>query len=107
MSKRIGESLSPPEVTRPANPASLFRVWNSQPCIALLVGVMIVLPRSMLVTKKHSETWDEYYHLSNGLALLTGSLDRMELNDPPVGAALIALPLWVAGCKPNLENVHY
>jgi hypothetical protein len=100
--------------TSPQSPAGLAapekaaspRVWDRHLCLALLLTTLIVLPRSLAITAEHSETCDEWYHLSNGLAFLDHDFGYLVLNDPPLGSALSALPVWLAGCHPNYEN-HY
>ena len=66
-------------------------------CLVLLVAAAIVLPRSYLITQAHSEAFDDTYHLKRGLAFLTRSLaaSELELNDPPLGEGIVALPMLV------------
>jgi hypothetical protein len=47
------------------------------------------------MSSQHSRTWDEDVHVKKGLALLTGTIHRPEIdvNDPPLGDALVALPM--------------
>lgn len=65
--------------------------------LALLVAAVIVLPRSYLITRAHSEAFDDTYHLKRGLAFLTRNLadSELELNDPPLGEGIVALPMLI------------
>jgi hypothetical protein len=67
--------------------------------LALLLSAAVLLPRAILIREAHSETSDDDYHLVRGLEFLKrdpGLVNR-ELNDPPLGEALAALPLWLMG----------
>ncbi len=77
--------------------------------LAILICGLIIVPRALWVASAHSETFDEPYHLSNGLNFLAGDLRAMELNDPPLGSAITALPVWLAGGRatPSMWNVYY
>lgn len=65
----------------------------------MLFAAIIVIPRAILIQHAHSETSDDDYHLVRGLEFLhrDPGLVHRELNDPPLGEALGALPLWVMG----------
>jgi hypothetical protein len=65
--------------------------------LVLLVAGAVVVPRSFLIARAHSESYDDDYHLQRGLLFLTRSLADSEvaLNDPPLGEGLIALPMLV------------
>lgn len=65
----------------------------------LLLSALIVIPRAILITKAHSETIDEEYHLLRGVEFLKRDpgLASRELDNPPAGAALSTLPLWLLG----------
>lgn len=65
----------------------------------LLLAAAIVIPRAILIQHAHSETSDDDYHLIRGLEFLhrDAGLVHRQLNDPPLGEALAALPLWVMG----------
>jgi hypothetical protein len=67
--------------------------------LALLCAAAIVIPRAILIQEAHGEASDDDYHLVRGLDFLR--LDRglvhRELNDPPLGQALAALPLRLMG----------
>jgi 4-amino-4-deoxy-L-arabinose transferase-like glycosyltransferase len=60
---------------------------------------LVVLPRSVMVSRAHQESSDDDYHLVRGLEFLRGDpgLVHRELNDPPLGQAIGALPLWLLG----------
>jgi hypothetical protein len=67
--------------------------------LALLLAAAVVLPRALLLRDAHSETSDDDYHLVRGLEFLhrDPGLVHRELNDPPLGEAIAALPLWLMG----------
>ena len=65
----------------------------------LLISLAVLLPRAILIRQSQSESSDDDYHLVRGLEFLhrdTGLVNR-ELNDPPLGQALAALPLRLMG----------
>ncbi len=66
---------------------------------ALLLAAAVLLPRAILIRESHSETSDDDYHLVRGLEFLQRDpgLVHRELNDPPLGQAIAALPLWIMG----------
>src|SRR5947208_727733 len=66
---------------------------------ALLLAVAVLVPRAILIREVHSEASDDDYHLVRGLEFLRGDagLVHHELNDPPLGEAIAALPLWMMG----------
>src|SRR4051794_17443300 len=57
------------------------------------------MPRAVLLTRAHKESSDDDYHLVRGLEFLKGDpgLIHRELNDPPLGQAIGALPLYLLG----------
>jgi hypothetical protein len=64
---------------------------------AVLLAAAVVVPRSYLIARAHSETVDAEYHIVRGLAYWTGTIAKQDLslNDPPLGEGLVALPvLW-------------
>src|SRR3954470_19605639 len=65
--------------------------------LALLLAAAVVFPRALLLRDAHSESSDDDYHLVRGLEFLhrDPGLVHRELNDPPLGEALAALPLWL------------
>lgn len=66
--------------------------------LVLLLTLAVSLPRSLLVVHAHSEAWDDQYHLARGIAFWTDRSFDEYLNDPPLGAGIIALPMLAAGC---------
>jgi hypothetical protein len=68
--------------------------------LAVFVAACVVVPRTALVSRAHSEYWDDQYHLSLGLSLLTRQSPRLIRNDPPLGQAVISLPMLATGCVP-------
>jgi hypothetical protein len=67
--------------------------------LALILTAAIVLPRAYLLSQAHNESSDDDYHLVRGLEFLhrDRGLVHRELNDPPLGQALGALPLFILG----------
>ena len=65
--------------------------------LALLLVALAVIPRSILIARAHSETIDAEYHIVRGLAYWTGTIasQDLSLNDPPLGEALVSLPILV------------
>jgi hypothetical protein len=66
---------------------------------AMLLAAAIVIPRALLVARAHSDTVDDEYHLTRGIRYWMGILPGTHLNDPPLGEALGALPLYLAGVR--------
>ncbi len=75
--------------------------FDRQLLIALSLAALVVTVRSVLIELAHSETVDAEYHLNRGIAFLTGTVGRRILNDPPLGEALCAVPMWLSGCVPG------
>ena len=71
---------------------------DRQIILAVLFAALIVAPRSFMIARAHSETYDVPYHLIRGLAYFTRTISKKDLscNDPPLGEALIATPLLVS-----------
>ncbi len=63
--------------------------------LALVLVALAVIPRSILMARSHSETIDAEYHIVRGLAYWTGTIaaQDLSLNDPPLGEALVSLPI--------------
>ena len=64
---------------------------------AVLFSVLIVAPRSYVIARAHSETYDAQYHITRGLSYFARTISKKDLscNDPPIGEALIAVPVLV------------
>jgi hypothetical protein len=69
--------------------------------LAVLITACVVVPRAVLVSRAHSECWDDQTHLSQGLSLLTRAQTRVSRDNPPLGQAVISLPLLAAGALPH------
>lgn len=67
--------------------------------LALVLAALVLFPRSLLLTSAHNESSDDDYHLVRGLEFLRGDrgLLHRELNDPPLGQAISAVPLYLLG----------
>jgi hypothetical protein len=66
---------------------------------ALVLTAAVAIPRAYLVSRAQNESSDDDYHLVRGLEFLRRDpgLAHRELNDPPLGEGIAALPLWVLG----------
>ncbi len=69
--------------------------------LLILIALLVLVPRSAYIASVHSECIDDEYHLVRGVRFLTGQLGRTPLNDPTLGEAIMALPLWIADAQPN------
>jgi hypothetical protein len=65
--------------------------------LTVALAAAVVIPRSLLIARAHSESYDADYHLKRGLLFLTRSLagSEVDLNDPPLGEGLVAIPTLV------------
>src|SRR5678816_3669293 len=75
------------------------RTFDRAVWLALLVAALVVIPRTWLVSRAHSEYWDDQYHLRHGLSLLQRVHPGDMRQDAPLGQVVIALPLWAAGIR--------
>ncbi len=80
-----------------AAPSSTARKYDWQVVVAVLLVALVVVPRSILIARAHSETLDANYHRIRGLAYWTRTIAAkdLDLNDPPLGEGLMALPVLV------------
>lgn len=69
--------------------------------LALLIASIVLLARAALISRAHSEAYDEEYHLSRGARFWAGRLHNVPLNDPPFGEALAAVPLSITNRNPS------
>lgn len=71
----------------------------------MLLAAIVIIPRSALIIRSHSDYYDDQYHLIRGMRFLADKLGRKtpELNDPPLGEALTAMPVWWA-CVRNISG---
>ena len=71
--------------------------------LALLIAAVVILPRSAMVSNAHNESMDATYHTRLGLRFVTGNPGGIvtAANDPPLGQALIVLPMVLTGCLPE------
>src|SRR5205085_11547661 len=73
----------------------------------LALASAILFPRAIAISNAHSERIDDHYHLWRGLMFWNGRINEVnELNDPPLGEAISALPLLWTGCTPGPERQH-
>ena len=92
-----GENFQPPWWQRYPRD---WQLW-----LVLALALLIVLPRSLLVARAHSECYDDQPQLAIGVCFLSGRMDQApKINDPPLGHGLLALPLWLAGCRPAADG---
>ena len=70
--------------------------------LAILIVGSIVIPRSVAISRAHSECFDDEYHRVRGLAFLGRDLASVDaspataVNDPSTGEGIVALPMAVA-----------
>ena len=66
------------------------RTW-----FAILICIAVVIPRSLSMASSHSESYDDRFHIRHGLGFLSGTIASKNLifMDPPLGQAIIALPI--------------
>lgn len=86
--------MSPPD----AEPSR--RTWDRQLWLAVFVAACVVIPRTVLVSRAHSEYWDDQFHLSQGLSFLLDTRTGVIRNDPPLGQAILSVPMLLTGCIP-------
>src|SRR5215208_99307 len=76
------------------------RRWN-QPgrayLLVILLATAVLVPRSLLVSRAHSDCIDTKYHVDRGVAFWCGTIRDRELNDPTFGEAILAVPLMLTG----------
>lgn len=73
---------------------------DRQLLLVLLLAAAVIIPRSILISRAHSELIDDEHHLRRGLIFLYGRSMNLGSTDPLFGEALAALPMWVMGCDP-------
>lgn len=81
----------------PAPPLDRF-FW-----LAILIAALVVIPRSALISRAHSPCADDQFHLRRGLDFLCGNPSGILIPaaDPPLGQALIALPMYWTNSLPE------
>jgi hypothetical protein len=75
--------------------------------LAILVAAVVVIPRTALVSRAHSNYWDDQFHLACGLSFLYRTDPRLYRNDPPLGQGLLALPMILTGSAPESPQSWY
>jgi hypothetical protein len=98
------ESLIPDREARlrslpPRLPLRLPRLGDRQSWLCVLLALCVVVPRSILITRGHSECVDDDYHLDHGMCVLLGTHHPLTYNDPPFGEVVLVLPLYVMGVR--------
>src|SRR5438067_164170 len=102
------------QVARPADPftrcrqgaAMSDRATDWRLHLALWVTALVVLPRAVLIARVHTPCVDDQYHLDRGIAFWSGKLGSMPVNDPPLGEAIIALPLVACTWLPAIPRLR-
>src|SRR5687768_828849 len=74
--------------------------------LAVLVASCVVVPRTVLVSRAHSECWDDLGHLRQGLSFLMRTSVGGDRADPPLGQAILCLPLVATGCLPPRPDAY-
>jgi hypothetical protein len=64
------------------------------------VAACVLVPRTVLVSRAHTECWDDLAHLRQGLSLVMRTSVGGDRADPPLGQVLTALPMVATGCLP-------
>lgn len=76
--------------------------------IGLILITLLIALRSWSIAHEHSATWDTIYHLDRAVEFVDGTLDsQKQLNDPPMGEAIMYLPYLVArwfDSEPQLDR---
>src|SRR5689334_767255 len=88
--------------------SSPFCILHSSFCIrfdrpfwlAVVVAACVLVPRTVLVSRVHTECWDDLAHLRQGLSLLMRTGVGGDRADPPLGQVLTCLPMVATGCLP-------
>jgi hypothetical protein len=81
--------------------AKTTRWWRDRALwLALVLTSVILITRGVMIQKRLTRCIDDRYHIGRGLLYLHRDYKQMRLttyNDPPLGEAIIALPLYVQG----------
>ena len=98
------EGLIPVREARPRSlplwpPLRLWRLGDRRAWLCAVLALCVVLPRSILITRAHSECVDDDYHLDHGMCVLLGTHHPLTYNDPPFGEVILALPLYAMGVR--------
>jgi hypothetical protein len=80
--------------------ASRSPLFDRHLWLALVLTACVVVPRTVLVSRAHSEYWDDQYHLGQGLSFVLRMKTGVIRNDPPLGQAVLSLPMLATGCVP-------
>jgi hypothetical protein len=91
--------MGPPPSTTPTPFPFDRQFW-----LAILIAACVVIPRTALVSRAHSEYWDDQYHLRHGLTFILHRLPGDMRQDAPLGQAVISLPLLVTGSLPHPDS---
>ncbi|MEA2708298.1 MAG: hypothetical protein QOF78_899 [Phycisphaerales bacterium] len=96
-----GATAAAPDLD-PRQPVPLPR-FDRHVWLCVLIASAVLIPRSWLILRSHSEIIDADYHLRHGLAVLLGNrhLFAMSSTDAPLGQVILALPLAVTGNMPS------
>lgn len=73
--------------------------FDRQFWLAIAIAACVVIPRTVLVSRAHSEYWDDQYHLRHGLSFMLRTRPGDMRQDAPLGQAIVALPMLVTGCE--------
>jgi hypothetical protein len=77
--------------------------------LSLLLAAVVVIPRSALIVQSHSDYYDDQYHYIRGIRFIADKLGKRppQLNDPPLGEALTAWPIWWSGVRNISGDILY
>lgn len=70
--------------------------------LAMLIALVVVMPRTALITLAHNDTGDETPHIWRGMAIALGNPGHLSIamNDPPFGDVINVLPALALGVNP-------
>lgn len=93
-------SISDNHLKFPSQAATTRSAIDLHLVIVIALSAIVLLTRSWIITNAQSERVDDEYHIQRGVLFLERTLSEkraFKLNDPPLGAAIGVLPLWLAG----------
>jgi len=73
-----------------------LRKWGRreiQVVAVALISLVVILPRSISIVRSHSPCTDDFYHIERGALFWSRHLGSTDLNDPPLGEAIGAIPV--------------
>src|SRR5437667_12037369 len=90
------EPVAPPVIA-----SASAKFFDRYSLVVLMIAASIVLRRTFLIARAHSDYWDDQQHFTWGLVFLRGEKMHLSFNDPPLGDGILTLPMLLMGCKPD------